>query len=289
VQSKQDTRMTVRFWGVRGSIPSPGPETYRYGGNTACVEVRAGGELLILDAGSGIRQLGLALNQAGAPIVGTILISHAHWDHIHGLPFFAPAMAAGNRFKVYGCTGTSPHLRHILAGQMETPYFPVSLNDMPGTLEFDDLPEGLLRVGPLTIRTIRLHHPGMTLAYRIELGPHSLVYATDNEPTPAVNGGEPSLDCELIRFAAGADLLICDAQYTREEYRQHIGWGHSSVTDAVRLALAAGVRKMALFHHDPERTDAALDELLTEARAELLQRKGALECLLAAEGLELVL
>jgi phosphoribosyl 1,2-cyclic phosphodiesterase len=253
------------------------------------VEVRAGGELLILDAGSGIRQLGLALSQSGSPIKGTILISHGHWDHIHGLPFFAPAMAAGNRFKVYGCTGSSPHLRQILARQMETPYFPVSLDDMPGTLEFDDLPSDRLRVGPITVRTMRLHHPGMTLAFRIELGPHSLVYATDHEPTAAVNGGEPALDMELIRFAAGADLLICDAQYTREEYRRHIGWGHSSVTDAVRLSVAAGVRKMALFHHDPERTDTALDGLLAEARAEILQRRGTLKCIVAAEGMELVL
>jgi phosphoribosyl 1,2-cyclic phosphodiesterase len=289
VQAEQDARMTVRFWGVRGSIPSPGPQTCRYGGNTACVEVRAAGELLILDAGTGIRQLGLALNESGGPVRGTILISHAHWDHIHGLPFFAPAMAPGNRFQVYGCTGTPAHLRSILAGQMETPYFPVSLDDLPDTLEFHELPEDAIRVGPLTIRTMRLHHPGMALGFRIELGRRSLVYATDHEPTPAVNGGEPPLDSDLIRFASGADLLICDAQYTGEEYRRHVGWGHSSVTDAVRLALAAGVRQMALFHHDPERTDAALDALLAEAQAEIVRRGGTMDCIAATEGMELTL
>jgi phosphoribosyl 1,2-cyclic phosphodiesterase len=275
--------MTVRFWGVRGGIPAPGPETCRYGGNTACVEIRAGEELLILDAGSGIRKLGVALGKNG-PVTGTLLISHAHWDHIHGLPFFAPAMRPGNRFQVYGCAERP--IKSIFAGQMETPYFPVSLDDLPDTLEFHELDDQPITVGPITIHLCRLHHPGVTLGFRVEAFGRTLVYATDHEPLSVDDTGT-TLDPALLRFADGADLLICDGQYLPEEYRRYIGWGHSSVTDAVRLALQARARRLALFHHDPERTDAALEELLAVACAEVARRGGTLECLLAAEGLEL--
>lgn len=287
MQAERPEGVTVRFWGVRGSIPAPGPETSRYGGNTACVEVRAAGELIILDAGSGIRSLGLALRKKKRPVTGTLLISHAHWDHIQGLPFFLPAMIPGNRFRVYG-SGDRP-IRSIFAGQMESPYFPVSLDDLPDTLEFHELRDIPITIGGVTVRTLRLHHPGLTLGFRIEAAGRSVVYATDQEPHPAADSGEPVLDAALIRFAAGADLLIGDAQYTPEEYCQHLGWGHSSMTDAVRLALAAGVRRLVLFHHDPERSDAALDHLLARARAEVVRRGGVLDCTAAAEGLEIKL
>lgn len=278
--------MTVRFWGVRGSVPAPGPETCRYGGNTSCVELRAGGELLILDAGTGIRKLGLALCAGCSPIRGTLLISHAHWDHIHGLPFFAPVMSPGNRFHVYGCAGSEPHMRTTLAGQMETPYFPLSLEDLPDTLEFHELGEDPIEVGAVRVQTVRLHHPGMTLGFRVEAEGRAVVYATDQEPHAAGDGAEPALDADLLRFARGADLLIADAQYTPDEYSSRVGWGHSSVRDAVRLALEAGVGRLALFHHDPERTDSAVDALLATARGEIVRRGGALECVAAAEGME---
>jgi phosphoribosyl 1,2-cyclic phosphodiesterase len=281
--------ITVRFWGVRGSIPAPGPETCRYGGNTACVEVRAGEELLILDAGTGIRKLGLALSKETAPVAGTLLISHAHWDHIHGLPFFAPAMATGNSFRVYGCAGAAPHMETVLAGQMESPYFPISMARLPRTLEFHELNDDPISVGEACIRTTWLHHPGLTLGFRIEVGGRALVYATDHEPLLAREGGEPTLDPALVRFTTDADLLICDAQYTAEEYRGRVGWGHSSVTDSVRLALAARVRRLALYHHDPERSDADLDVLHAVACAEAARRGGHLDCFVAAEGLELQL
>jgi phosphoribosyl 1,2-cyclic phosphodiesterase len=289
VQTDRAEGITVRFWGVRGTIPTPGPETCRYGGNTACVEVRAGGELLILDAGTGIRKLGQALSQSGEPIHGTLLISHAHWDHIHGLPFFAPAMAPGNCFRVYGSAGSGPHLRSILASQMESPYFPLSLDDLPNTLEFYELRDDAIEVGAVKVRTLPLHHPGFALGFRVEAAGKAIVYATDQEPLAAANGAEPRLDPQLLHFAAGADLLICDAQYTAEEYRRHVGWGHSSVTDAVRLALAARVERLALFHYDPERSDAAVDTLLQVARDEVKRRSGRLECVAAAEGLELAI
>jgi phosphoribosyl 1,2-cyclic phosphodiesterase len=289
VRAASGRGMKVRFWGVRGSIPSPGSETCRYGGNTACVEVRAGGELLILDAGTGIRKLGLALTHLGRPVRGTLFISHAHWDHIHGLPFFAPALAPGNRFHVYGSDGTAAPMKSILAAQMESPYFPVSLDDLPDTLEFHEIATDSVTVGPVCVRIFRLHHPGLTLAFRIEYKGQSLVYATDHEPHPSSTGDEPLLDPGLEEFAAGADLLISDAQYTPEEYRSRIGWGHSSVTDAVRLALAAHVRQLVLFHHDPERTDADVDLLLAVARNEVAHRGGRLSCLAASEGLEIIL
>jgi phosphoribosyl 1,2-cyclic phosphodiesterase len=289
VQTDRAEGITVRFWGVRGTIPTPGPETCRYGGNTACVEVRAGGELLILDAGTGIRKLGQALSGSGVPIHGTLLISHAHWDHIHGLPFFAPAMTAGNRFRVYGSAGCGPHMRSILAGQMESPYFPLSLDDLPDTLEFHELQHDSIDIGRVKVRTLPLHHPGLALGFRVEAFGRSVVYATDQEPFAAGNGAEPALDPRLLQFASGADLLICDAQYTAEEYRQHVGWGHSSVTDAVRLALASRVGRLALFHYDPERDDASVDALLQIARDEVKRRHGRIECVAAAEGLELAI
>src|SRR5437868_3849664 len=162
--------MTVRFWGVRGSVPAPGPETCRYGGNTPCVEVRAAGDLVILDAGTGIRKLGLALSKSRRPVTGTLLISHPHWDHIHGLPFFLPAMAPGNCFRVYGNAGTAQHMKSILTGQMERPYFPVSLEDLPNCLEFHELSDQPFHAGAVSIRSTRLRHPGVTFGFRIECG-----------------------------------------------------------------------------------------------------------------------
>jgi phosphoribosyl 1,2-cyclic phosphodiesterase len=243
--------------------------------------------LFILDAGTGIRKLGLSLDKHLTPIDGTLLISHAHWDHIHGLPFFAPALESGNRFRVYGCAGTAAHLKSVLTGQMETPYFPVPLDSMTNCLEFREFGEQPLVQGPACVRSLPLHHPGQATGFRIEVDGRSLVYATDQEPHPAPNGGEPVLDPLLLRFAAGADLLICDAQYTPEEYRRRVGWGHSSVTDAVRLGIAADVRRLALFHHDPERSDADLDRIHIAACQEIARRGGQLNCVIAAEGMEL--
>src|SRR5437763_16093817 len=176
-------------------------------------------------------------------------------------------------------------MKSILTGQMERPYFPVSLEDLPNCLEFHEFSDHPFSAGPVSIRSTRLRHPGVTFGFRIECGGRALVYATDQEPHPSGNGGEPSLDPALLQFAAGADLLICDAQYTPEEYRERVGWGHSSVTDAVRLAHAAGVGRLTLFHHDPERSDEALDALLDTARAEARRLGGPQHCLMAAEGL----
>jgi phosphoribosyl 1,2-cyclic phosphodiesterase len=296
-----DGSLCVRFWGVRGTLPAPGPDTCHYGGNTACVEVRVGDQLLILDAGTGIRKLGLSLQQkaSGRPISGAIFLSHSHWDHIHGLPYFAPAFVPGNRFRIYGCAGASQALESTLAGQMENPYFPLPMSALPATLEFCELQEEEIRLAGVRVRTKYLHHPGLTLAFRIEAAGKSLVYATDNEPchpavgTRAADHQSPcpcgSHDAALAAFAAETDLLISDAQYTREEYPQKVGWGHSSIPDALALAVAARARRLALFHHDPERTDAQLDAIVAECRADLARAGAAIECFAAQEGATLVL
>jgi phosphoribosyl 1,2-cyclic phosphodiesterase len=294
--------MKVRFWGVRGSLPSPGPETCRYGGNTACVEVRAGGQLIILDAGTGIRKLGLALQRefAERPIQGTILISHTHWDHIHGLPFFAPAFVSGNRFTVYGCPDSPQHLEAIFSRQMETPYFPLMLSDLPGTLEFREIGEGEVQIAGVCIRSLFVTHPGLTLGFRIEVGNRSVVYATDHEPAQrgapsaspvdpiaALFGSGTHQDRKLEQFAEGTDLLICDAQYTPAEFPAKAGWGHASTHDALELALRAGARRLAFFHHDPERCDDAVDALVAECRGLAARARSPLDCFAAQEGLEI--
>jgi len=295
-----DGSLRVRFWGVRGTLPAPGPDTCRYGGNTACVEVRFADQLLILDAGTGIRKLGLGLQSKanGRPITGAIFLSHSHWDHIHGLPYFAPAFVPGNRFRIYGCAGASQALESTLAGQMENPYFPLPMSAMPATLEFRELKEEEIALDGVRVKTKYLHHPGLTLAFRIEAGGKSLVYATDNEPCHPAFGaraadhhspGRGNHDAALAAFAAETDLLISDAQYTGEEYPKKVGWGHSSIADAMALAVAARARRLALFHHDPERTDAQLDAIVADCRAELGRLGAGVDCFAAQEGVTLTL
>jgi phosphoribosyl 1,2-cyclic phosphodiesterase len=280
---------------VRGSLPVPGPDTIRYGGNTSCVEVRFGDRLLILDAGTGVRRLGLELQRqaAGRPISAAILLSHFHWDHIQGLPFFGPIFVPGNRFQVYGCSRGPTALESVLAGQMESPYSPLPMSALPGTLEFTELGDQPIEIDGIRVTTTLLNHPGLALAFRLEAGGKSLVYATDNEPCPprgtAADPQSPCLrgdhEAILARFAGGADLLISDAQYTPEEYAKHVGWGHSSIHDALRLGVTAGVKRLALFHHDPERSDEQIDALVDVCRAELDRTGVSMECFAAKEGL----
>src|SRR5688572_6041087 len=221
-------RMRVRFWGTRGSIPTPGPDTVRYGGNTSCVEVRTdGGTLLVLDCGTGARGLGVALAEeaaaTGTAPSGSILIGHTHWDHIHGVPFLAPLFVPGSRWDVYGPRGIVRTLDAVLAGQMEYQYFPVGLDEVAAEVAYHDLVEGVFEIGDATIRTHYLNHPALTLAYRIEVGGAVLVYATDHEPhdVDLAGGGTVapgSADERHAAFFADADLLIHDAQYDAHTY-----------------------------------------------------------------------
>jgi phosphoribosyl 1,2-cyclic phosphodiesterase len=257
--------LTVRFWGVRGSIANGGPEFAGVGGNTSCVEVRAGEERIILDAGTGLRALGETMPQGSK---ATFLFSHLHWDHIQGFPFFTPAYVPGNEFVLFGPGKDGLELRTALETQMTPPSFPVTLGVMGAKLRFRSLQPGeTIAIGEAKVRAATLHHPQGCLGYRIELGRKAVVYATDTEPREA---GVP--DPAALALAKGADLLICDAQYTDDEYGGRVGpsrkgWGHSTVRDACRLAEAAGVRQLALFHHDPTHDDRTLERLVHEARA----------------------
>ncbi|MFM9014720.1 MAG: MBL fold metallo-hydrolase [Gemmatimonadota bacterium] len=287
--------LRLTFWGTRGSIPSPGPHTARYGGNTPCVEVRTGdGHLLILDAGTGIRALGRSLvEQAeGASIEADLFLTHAHWDHIQGIPFFAPLFGRGNRLRIWGSAALERSVDQVVRDQMSPVVFPVSFEALAATIEFRSIVEGtpMLRSG-YEVAAFGLHHPGGALGYRFtdhagDAG--SLVYIPDNELAPHPGyGSSPMWRDRLTSFVRGASVLIHDAMYTPEEYTPCAGWGHSTHREAVTLALAADVRTLVLFHHDPQRTDDALDRCVAECR-ELVRRAGAsLEVIAAAEGLSL--
>jgi phosphoribosyl 1,2-cyclic phosphodiesterase len=269
--------MRIRFWGTRGSLAKPGPSTIRYGGNTSCVEVRAAdGTLIILDCGTGAHDLGRSLVASGErPIRGHLLLTHTHWDHIQGFPFFAPLFIQGNEFDVYAAQGLGQRLEDTLAGQMEYTYFPVTLGQLGATIRYHELSEGTFDLGAVQVTARYLNHPGLALGYRLEAGGVAMVYATDHEPHsrhhPEVAGPAQVLpvhreDQRHVEFLAGADLVIHDAQYTLEEYPSKLTWGHSPAELAVDFALAAGVKRLALFHHDPLRDDAALDQLVESCR-----------------------
>jgi CheY-like chemotaxis protein len=291
--------MRVRFWGTRGSLAKPGPTTVRYGGNTSCVEVRtADGTLIVLDCGTGAHGLGQALLRGQSrPVHGHLLISHTHWDHIQGFPFFAPLFVPGNVWDIYAPGGLGKCLEDTLAGQMEYAYFPVTLNQLGATIRYHDLVEGMLKLRDAHVSTRYLNHPALTLGYRLQVGSAVVVYATDHEPhaPPALgivysSGSEADAlpahreDQRHIEFLGGADLVIHDAQYTVAEYAQKVGWGHSPLEYTVDVALAAGVKRLALFHHDPLRDDEALDRLVEACRWRVAAVHGALEVFAAAEG-----
>jgi len=286
--------MRVRFWGTRGSIAKPGPGTVRYGGNTSCVEVRAeDGTLIVLDCGTGAHALGQSLLAGPQPVRGHLLITHTHWDHIQGFPFFVPLFVPGNEWDVYAPTGLGRRLEDTLAGQMEYAYFPVTLDQLGATIRYHEIVEGAFDVGPVRVVARYLNHPALALGYRLEAGGLSVVYATDHEPhaTPATGGpgagAHPPAHLEDQRhreFIAGADLVIHDAQYTLAEYGRKVGWGHCPAEYVVDAALAAGVRRLALFHHDPLRDDDGLDRLVAASRERAATAARPLDVFGAAEG-----
>jgi phosphoribosyl 1,2-cyclic phosphodiesterase len=264
----------LKLWGVRGSIPTPQAENMGYGGNTSCLELRlADNQSIVFDAGSGLRNLGAELlrESNGAHLDLKVFLTHFHWDHIQGIPFFAPLFSAGNRITFYShCNGS---LEEILEGQMVRPYFPIDLASVAARRDFVDLNSQAATILGVTIRPFPLNHPQGAVGYRIETGKTVIVYATDLEH------GHARLDTILREYAEGADLLIYDAQYTPEEYAQYSGWGHSTWREAARVAREAHVRRLVLFHHDPWRDDASLDEIGESARhsfdATALAREGS--------------
>ncbi|MEP7104367.1 MAG: MBL fold metallo-hydrolase [Chloroflexota bacterium] len=262
--------MRVRFWGTRGTRPTPGRHTLRYGGNTTCVEVRGSDEqLLILDSGSGIAELGASLAQEGATDLH-LLISHTHWDHIQGFPFFGPAFVPGTRMTLIGPAGSIKSLQAAFADQMDPAYFPLRLDQVPADVEFVEVLAGQpFELAGMRITPHELNHPIVTLGYRIEQGGRSFVFATDNELLPA-NGFS-----SMVEWCRDADLLVHDAQYSQEEYSGgRAGWGHSTFDDSLSLAEEAGVRQLAFFHHDPQHTDDQIDALIEEALGNHQQRGG---------------
>jgi CheY-like chemotaxis protein len=288
--------MEVRFWGTRGSIATPGPHTVRFGGNTSCVEVRTdAGHVVIFDCGTGARPLGDTLTApSGAPVNASLLFSHTHWDHIQGFPFFAPAFDPRNTIAVYGPRDGHRSLHDALARQMELSYFPLEMSQLPATLSYTDLGEGAHTIGGARIVAQYLNHPAVTLGYRVEADGATVVYACDHEPFGAAlwrrDAAAGPLDSILhegdrrhARFLAGADLVIHDAQYTPEEYRSRKNWGHSTFEYVVELACSAGVKRLALTHHDPSHDDAAVAEIERRARAVAEQRRAPVEVFCAFE------
>jgi phosphoribosyl 1,2-cyclic phosphodiesterase len=277
----------IKFWGTRGTRPTPGRRTLRYGGNTTCLEVRGSdNQLLILDSGSGIAELGASLAQDGARDLH-LLISHTHWDHIQGFPFFGPAFVPGTRVTVVGPAGSIKSLQAAFADQMDPAYFPLRLDQVPAELEFVEVLAGqALELAGMLVTPHELNHPIITLGYRIQEAGRTFVFATDNELQPAGNGSLKS----MVDWCRGADLVVHDAQYSQAEYPSHAGWGHSTFEDSLSLAEEAGARQLAFFHHDPQHSDDQIDALVEEALGNHKQRGGGrVLAFPAAEEQEIVL
>ena len=294
--------MRVRFWGTRGSIATPGPGTNHFGGNTSCVELTtANGDLLIFDCGTGAHQLAAALMAQGKKAINAnILLGHTHWDHIQGFPFFSPAFVKGNSVAIYGPEGSGGSLHHVLAGQMEYTYFPIELNQLPAAITYHDLTEGIHTIGGVRVATQFLNHPAMTLGYRVEADGVAVVYLVDHEPFSDDlwrAGAEPGRiesilhegDRQHAKFMADADLVIHDAQYTPEEYLSKKTWGHGTYEYVVEIAAAAGVRRVALTHHDPSHNDHFVADIERKARILALQRGTGLDVFCAYEGCDILL
>src|SRR5256712_9733637 len=280
----------VRFWGTRGSIAVPGEQTTKFGGNTACVEVRTDdGTIIVLACGTGVRELAHHLLQAASqPLRLHLFIGHTHWDHIQGFPFFAPAFHPNTELNIYAHSGFHRRVEDAIAGQMQYSYFPVKLHDLRSRIHFTELDEGLFRIGEVLVQTQHLNHTAPTLAYRISSHETTLAYVTDHEPYWRTTGREfqhPG-DQRHLAFLEGADIIIHDAQYSDEEYAGKIGWGHSTAEYATDVALAAGSGRLALFHHDPAHDDATVARFAAMSRERAGARGPALGVFGAAEGPE---
>ena len=253
----------------------------RYGGNTSCVEVRAGGEIILLDAGSGLRALGRSLlaEFKNQPLKLTMLLTHTHWDHIQGLPFFGPIYDSRCRLRILGRKGARKGLVNALTGQMESSYFPIPFHKLPSNIKIEELKNFNFNIGPVRGRALRANHPGLCVGYRLSWHGRLIAFFPDAEPR---HGGD---DPEMVEFVRNADVLILDSQYDSAEYRQHAGWGHGCVDDSVALALRAGVKHLYLFHHDPDHDDKRIDSLVKHARRLVAKQKGKLRVDAAREGM----
>jgi len=287
--------LRVQFWGTRGSIPTPGRNTVRYGGNTPCVELRTSeGWLIILDAGTGIRELGRSLisRANGSPITGDIFLTHAHWDHIQGIPFFGPIFQRGNHFTIWGAKALQTDIGRVVRDQMAPVVFPVAFEKLDATIDFSEIAEECRQGNGYEVRAYQVRHPGGALGYRFSEqhdNHRALVYISDNELGPGAKyDARADWRDGLIEFVRDARVLVHDTMYTAEEYDHFRGWGHSTYDEAVELALEAGVQQLVLYHHKPERGDDEVDRRVDECRAFVTRQGGRLEIVAAAEGMTLV-
>ncbi len=254
-------KMQIKFWGVRGSVPCPGPGTVHYGGNTSCVEVWCGENLLILDCGTGLRGLGGALAATKKPVDAEVLLSHTHFDHICGIAFFAPCFSPANRLRFWaGHLPLGHHIHDVLSTSLSEPFLPNLMDVISAHLDFVDFESGetLSPRDGVRVKTAPLNHPGGATGYRLEWEGRAIAYITDTEHRP------DALDANVLSLIDGVDVMIYDATYTESEYIVHAGWGHSTWQEAVRLAQKASVKQLVLFHHDPSHTDTILDEIAAE-------------------------
>ena len=289
----------VRFWGTRGSIPTPGHKTRTYGGNTSCVEIRIDDTVFICDGGTGLRELGLDLmSRYGSDLEAHMVFSHMHWDHIQGFPFFVPAYTPTTTLNVYEISKDDDRVQRLLLNQMRSEYFPVSFQDLGSNIRFSDLGGGETTIDGVKVSWFEQQHPGRSFAFSFEKNGTKVVYATDNEIDLTLRNkdlvermpDEPrQIPKPLISFLAGADLLIADGQYTDEEYPAKVGWGHARATTVVDAALQSGSKQLAVFHHDPMHADELVDRKIALCRERAERNGSKLVVFGAREGIELKL
>lgn len=294
--------MKLKFWGVRGSIPCPGPATARYGGNTSCIQVLGGPDVVILDAGTGIRELGQELAAQKRPLRIHLFLSHTHWDHIQGFPFFAPIYSPGNELFVYGPRALEKSLEDALMFQMQYSYFPVRGVELAARVRFTELGEETFSIGGFEVSTKSMNHPIRVLAYKFSHEGRSALYTGDNEPyydvladrsgareTAVRRRAEFIQECneKVVEFCRGVDVLVADAQYTDEEYETKRGWGHSSISHVLALARRSAARTLVLFHHEPTHDDKTLAALERDARRRAARDRLRAKIVMAREGMTL--